>query len=324
MSNTEDKSAKKAESTPVEASGEGFVMIMGPVERAFEKGRNSLVQLHEKSRSATAPAVRKAKITLSLGASRGSQGLNSFFTGKARPALAKSGKWLGHRLNPLSLRKDYARGLLLLHRFGADRKMEKLFFVPTAKTVPLSHVRVPHQLRRSGRDYRPTPWRVFHWAMALIPQNFERFAFVDYGAGRGRVLLMASQYPFDRIVGAEIAAELHQDCLLNIAQFSRSYMKCRDVSCEHLSALRLDIPDQETVFFFNNPFDQTMFERVIDQVVRSYKQDPRRFYVVCVDMASDEVLEDTGIFEKLTVPLKTRLRLAVLSPYSIRVYRTVL
>lgn len=323
MSSSKDKSSKDPESTPVEASGEGFVMMMGSVERAIEKGRSSVVQLHEKSRSAAAPAVKKAKITLSLGASRSSQGLSSLYSGRLRPALSKSGKWLRKRLNPLSLRRDYSRGLLLAHRFGADRNIEKLMFVPTAKTVPLSQVRVPHQLRRTGHDYRPTPWHVFHWAMSMIPESFERFAFVDYGAGRGRVLLMASQYPFDKVTGAEIAAELHQDCILNIAQFSRSYMKCRDVMCEHLSALRLDIPDQETVFYFHNPFDHSMFERIVEQIVRSYRQDPRRFYIVCIDMKSDEVLEDAGIFEKLTAPLKTRLKQAAASPYAIRVYRTV-
>jgi len=324
MNSKRDKSAKEPDSAPVEASGEGFVMMMGSVERVLEKGRNSLIHLHEKSRSAAAPAAKKAKITLSLGASRGSQGLSSLYSGRVHPALAKSGKWLAQRLNPLSLRQDYSRGLLLAHRFTADKNIEKLMFVPTAKSIPLSHVRVPHQLRRTGHDYRPTPWHVFHWAMMMIPETFERFAFVDYGAGRGRALLMASQYPFDKITGAEIAAELHQDCILNIAQFSRSYMKCRDVTCEHLSALRLDIPDQETVFYFNNPFDHSMFERVVDQIVRSYKQDPRRLYVICVDMKSDEVLEDTGIFERLTVPLKTRLKQAAASPYSIRVYQTVL
>ena len=100
-------------------------------------------------------------------------------------------------------------------------------------------------------------------------------------------------------------------------------MKCRDVTCEHLSALRLDIPDQETVIYFNNPFDDTMLERVIDQIVRSYKQNPRRFYVICVDMNSDEIIEDAGIFEKIPVPWKVRFKLTALSPYSIRVYRTV-
>lgn len=318
-----DKKSASAEDTPVEASGEGFVMMMGPVERAIEKGRNSLVQLHQKSRSAAAPAVKKAKITLSLGASHGTTGLRQFYAARLRPAIGTTGSWLAQRLNPLSLRRDYARGLLLAHRFGPDKKIERLMFIPTAKTVPLSHVRVPHQLRRSGHDYRPTPWHVFHWAMSLIPEPLARFAFVDYGAGRGRALLMASHYPFEKITGAEVAAELHQDCLLNIAQYSRSFMKCRDVTCEHLSALRLDIPDQETVFYFNNPFDDTMLERVIDQVVRSYKQNPRRFYIICVDMNSDEILEDTGVFEKIQVPWKTRFRLAAISPYSIRVYRTV-
>ena len=148
-------------------------MMMGPVERAFEKGRNSIVQLHQKSRSAAAPAVKKAKITLSLGASRGTTGLRSFYTGQLRPALRTSGDWLAQRLNPRSLRQDYAKGLLLVHRLGADKKIERLLFIPTAKTVPLSVVRVPHQLRRSGHDYRPTPWHVFHWAMKMIPDPLE-------------------------------------------------------------------------------------------------------------------------------------------------------
>lgn len=323
MSEPEDKSADEPERTPVEASGDGFVIMLGPVARAIEKGRNSIVQLHEKSRSATAPAVKKAKITLSFGASHGSAGLRAFYAERMRPALKRAATGTGSRLNPLSLQRDYAKVLLLAHRLGADRKIERHMFVPTAPTVPLAHVRVPHQLRRSGHDYRPTPWHVFHWAMSLIPQPFKRLAFVDYGAGRGRVLLMASQYDFEKIVGAEVAAELHQDCLLNLAQYSRSFMKCRDVTCEHLSALRLDIPDQETVFFFHNPFDSEMTERVVDQIVRSYKQEPRRFYVICIDMDSDELMEDTGIFEKIQIPWKMRVKLAAASPYSIRVYRTV-
>lgn len=323
MDEPENKSAKEPERAPVEAAGEGFVMMLGSVGRAIEKGRNSIVRIQQKSRSAAAPAVKKAKITLSFGAARGSAGMRAFYAERMRPSMNQAARWLGRRLNPLSLRRDYARALLLVYRFGSDRKIERYMFVPTAPTVPLAHVRVPHQLRRSGHDYRPTPWHVFHWAMSLIPPPLNRFAFVDYGAGRGRVLLMASHFDFDKIIGAEVAAELHQDCLLNIAQYSRSFMKCRDVTCEHLSALRLDIPDQETVFFFHNPFDATMMERVVDQIVRAYKQEPRRFYVVCIDMDTDELMEDTGIFEKIPASWKLRLKLAAASPYSIRVYRTV-
>jgi len=309
--------------TPVEASGEGFVMLMGTVEKALEKGKTSLIALHEKSRSAAAPAVARARITLSFGASRGQSGLRSFYSSRLKPGAGNAAEYLRERLNPSVLLRDYRKLILPLHRFGGDRKVERLFFVPTAGKVPLSLVKVPHQLRRTGHDYRPTPWHVFQWAMQAIPESVERFAFVDYGAGRGRVLLMASGYPFEKVIGAEIAEELHRDCLLNIAQFPRSLMKCRDVECEHLSALRLDVPEQETVFYFNNPFDHSMMERVVAQITRAYRQEPRRFYVICVDMDAREFLEDSGIFEPVKVPLKLRAKLALLSPYTVSVHRTV-
>lgn len=324
MSNN-DKAEKSrtGQSPPVEASGEGFVMLMGSVEKALEKGKTSLVALHEKSRAAAAPAVAKAKITLSFGARRGQSGVSSFYSGQLKPGARKAADFLRSRLNPAVLTRDYRKLILPFHRFGGDRNIERLFFVPTAGKVPLTLVKVPHQLRRTGHDYRPAPWHVFQWAMQTIPESVERFAFVDYGAGRGRALLMAAGYPFEKVIGAEIAEELHRDCLLNIAQYPRSLMKCRDVECEHLSALRLDIPEQETVFFFNNPFDNSMTERVIAQIARAYRQEPRRFYVICVDMDAKETLEDSGIFEPVRIPFKLRAKLALLSPYSVSVHRTV-
>ena len=211
----------------------------------------------------------------------------------------------------------------LAHRYGPDRTVEQLCFVPTAEHIPLSIVRVPHQLRRTGHDYRPTPRLVFKWAMDLLPGSVERHEFVDYGAGRGRVLLLASHFPFEKVTGAEIAEELANDCRLNIAQYPRSLMKCRDVECEHMSALRLPVPEGETVFYFNNPFDRSMLERVIAQIVRSYKQEPRTLYVICVDIDADDLFADTGVFERMPEPARQRLKIRAFSPYAIAVYRTI-
>ena len=159
--------------------------------------------------------------------------------------------------------------------------------------------------------------------MAALPEPVNRYEFVDVGSGQGRVLLMASNYPFEKITGVEIAEELHNDALLNIAQYPRSLMKCRDIDSRHLSAMRMEIPDQNTVFFLNNPFNQSMLERVVGQIVRSYKQKPRRFYIICVDCRDGHVFEDTGIFEKVPIPWKQRVRIKSFSPYSIALYRTV-
>ena len=37
----------------------------------------------------------------------------------------------------------------------------------------------------------------------------DRFTFVDFGAGKGRVLMMACEYPFKQVIGVELSRKLH-------------------------------------------------------------------------------------------------------------------
>lgn len=269
------------------------------------------------------PAAAKIVQGLRRGGQNGLLALRGFSTEQLRPRLQQASRWLRWRVHPSTIDRDYRRLLLLLHKLGPDRAIERLCFVRTGAHIPLSILSVPSHLRRSGHDYRPTPRLVFKWAMEAVAEPFTRYAFVDYGAGRGRVLLLASHYPFEKITGAEIAEELYDDCLLNIAQYPRSLMKCRDVECLHLSAMHLNVPDGETVFFFNNPFNQDMLERVAREIVSAYKRDPRRCYVVCVDIGAHRLFEETGIFRQIQLPWRQRLKIAVFSPYSIVIYRSV-
>ena len=302
---------------------ERFKTLQGAGQSALVTTRRKLLSTREKVRANAAPAVKKTAASLHSQGQRGGKALGSFYANRFQPQLRRIGSWLARRLHPKSLVRDYRAILLIIHRMGPDRSIERLCFVRTSKPIPLSILRVPHQLRRSGHDYRPTPRLVFKWAMEALPEPIERYEFVDYGAGRGRVLLMATHFPFEKITGAEIAEELYDDCLLNIAQYPRSLMKCRDVGCEHLSALRLPVPEQETVFYLNNPFNSAMLERVIAQIARSYRQNPRRFYVMCVDIAEREMFMDTGIFEEVTARWRQRLKTSLFSPYSIALYRTI-
>ena len=61
--------------------------------------------------------------------------------------------------------------------------------------------------------YQPTEPVAFHEMLDAVQQapgpgqttlNFRDFTFIDLGSGKGRTLLMASDYPFRRIVGVEL------------------------------------------------------------------------------------------------------------------------
>jgi len=47
--------------------------------------------------------------------------------------------------------------------------------------------------------YQPTEPALFQEMMASLPIEFDQFTFIDLGSGKGRTLLMASEYPFMKI-----------------------------------------------------------------------------------------------------------------------------
>jgi len=238
--------------------------------------------------------------------------------------------WLENQLRlfkehgrPSVLLRDYRQFLLQIHTKLLDRKFENLMFVRSDALAALSGLKIRHLSRLSGRDYKPTPRLLFRWAINTLPEALDRFTFVDFGAGRGRVLLLASHKNFEKVVGVEFAEELHNDCEMNIAQFPRSLMKCRDVECVLDDAANFKIPEEQTVFYFFHPFDKKIMGDVLARIAESYDHNPRRLYLICVDLPDPKIVEDWGIFRRLTLRGLNGLKLTFLSPYEVTIFRTV-
>src|SRR5580700_6255635 len=83
--------------------------------------------------------------------------------------------------------------------------------------------------------YQPTEPAAFHEMLDALQQssnsgqpglNFRDFTFIDLGSGKGRTLLMASDYPFHRIVGVELLPSLHEIAQENLRQYKSESQKC--------------------------------------------------------------------------------------------------
>ena len=72
---------------------------------------------------------------------------------------------------------------------------------------------------------------IFEQAFARLQLDFERFTFVDLGAGKGRIMLLASDYPFRRVLGVELIPELQAIATRNIARYRPASRQCDDVEC---------------------------------------------------------------------------------------------
>ncbi len=239
------------------------------------------------------------------------------------PELERVNAKLTERTRPERLKQDYQTYLHRLHEKVLDKPTEQLFFIPTAGSVALEGLTIHGPHAAQGHDYRPTPCALFQWSLAGIDYDLSRLTFVDYGAGKGRVLLLAACHPFAAVGGIEFAAELQDNALMNIQQFPRSRMKCRDVECVLEDAAEVGPPEGEAVHYFFNPFEREVFAQVLHNIVVSYRRRPRRLYLILIDPVATDLVDDSGVFQRIALPLHERLKTRLLSPYEIAIYRSL-
>jgi len=283
---------------------------------------------------ATSPKSRVAERIAQLADKTASQGKTSVVAGSSPaaeigrdnvlPKPEHAGTKIKARTHPDRLKQDYLNYLFWLHEFVLDPPTEQLFFVPTKKRVRLAGLTIRSPNREHGHDYRPTPCKLFEWVLGAIEYDLSRLTFIDYGAGKGRVLLLASEHPFQAVGGIEFAEELHDDAIMNIQQYPRSRMKCRNVECVLGDASQVGPPEGEAVHYFFSPFSREVFAEVLHNIVVSYRQKPRRLYVVLIDPPEvADLMEKSRVFTRLELPLQQRLKIRLFSPYEVAIYRSL-
>ncbi|XSG82832.1 MAG: hypothetical protein ACPW61_03365 [Methyloligella sp. ZOD6] len=295
--------------------------------RLVKKTRETLAREAEVEREAAGPSFGEQFKMLSgkAGAHAKDAGLVGVGLGQrgashAEGWLTRAFSSLREALSPASIGDAAQASILWWHWLLFDRDFDKLLFRPTDKPAKIGTLTV-HGQRSEGRDYRPTPTLVFEWAMSALRDDLGHYRFVDYGAGRGRVLMMAAQYPFKSIDGLEFAEELHEDARLNIAQFPRPRMRCRDVACALEDATAAAPAEGTAVHYFFAPFSRKAFAAILNKIAASLRESPRPAYLVLVDCRDGDLVRQTGLFTRAKMHLGARIESFLFSPYRIEVYR---
>jgi hypothetical protein len=151
-----------------------------------------------------------------------------------------------------------------------DASYDRTFGVKTSGLIARKHLDLEGVIKTHAADYSATSPYEFKHAMSRLPINPEHYRFVDYGSGKGRVLLLAAEYPFINVRGIEASKSLHRIACSNIATYPADLVACRDVKSICGDAADY-IPDPgPLVIFMFNPFDQVILDKVLQTIsVRS-------------------------------------------------------
>jgi SAM-dependent methyltransferase len=80
------------------------------------------------------------------------------------------------------------------------------------------------------------------------------YTFIDVGCGKGRPLIVASEYPFAQVLGYDISADLVKTANENAAILARRFPQRPPISAVNADVADLAVPPGNVVVFMFNPF----------------------------------------------------------------------
>jgi SAM-dependent methyltransferase len=216
----------------------------------------------------------------------------------------------------------------------AHHEFDRRYGVDTSGLIWSVNLATGSPSDRWNTAYYAIPPSVFSRVMAELPPELVAGAtFLDLGCGKGRALLLASGYPFGRIIGVEIAPQLHATACDNVRRYqalrdealqaeSRQDEAPRDatggvrrppIEIRLADAATLPLPEGPLVLYLYNPFCRPVLARVLANLEQSLRESPRPAAVVYINHEVRDLLDGAPFLERVwmaTVAVDAEDRLA--------------
>ena len=143
-----------------------------------------------------------------------------------------------------------------------------------------------------GYRYQPVTETAFRASIEDLQIDISRYTFIDYGSGKGRALLLATEFPFRRIIGIEYARELHNIAVTNLIRAKTHLPRTNRVQCIWEDATQYEPPMEPLVCFLYNPFNANVIERLLNKLSNSLVASPRDIVITYVNPVHRDAIDN--------------------------------
>jgi hypothetical protein len=168
------------------------------------------------------------------------------------------------------------RDLLKLTSFPIH-PFDQVHGVDTSGLVPAKHLVTGHANDEHVTAYygvAPSILRTLidRWRETIPPHPISSYTFIDIGAGKGRGLLVASEYHFRKVIGIELNPDLVAIARQNVTCWARDH--AADLTAPQLApievleqdALDYEFPTTPTLLFLFHPFEAPVLKQLLRRI----------------------------------------------------------
>ena len=145
------------------------------------------------------------------------------------------------------------------------------------------------ETKKCYHPYEPTPY----FALDKLFENYninEDDYIIDFGCGKGRLNFYLN-YNFNcNALGIEMDKNFYNQCLENKEEYLKKNKKIDDkINFACVLAQEYEIGDKDNKFYFFNPFSVQIFMKVVDNILISYENNPRKIDIILYYPSDDYI-----------------------------------
>lgn len=140
-----------------------------------------------------------------------------------------------------------------------------------------------------NNNYSKSPKKVLNRIFENIDYSVPH-SFMDMGCGKGYVMTLAAKHPFENVGGVEYTPELCAVCRKNL-----DILKLNEVRLFNCDAKEFDGYGDYDIFYFCNPFDETILAVVAEKIMTAHKDSKSWIYYLNPHQAErQKAITDAG------------------------------
>lgn len=174
---------------------------------------------------------------------------------------------------------------------------DRMHGVDTSGAIQANDLGFDANLVEHSNPYSGSQPSIVRRCLATLPDAAE-YTFVDLGCGKGRPLLVASEFPFQRVVGVEIAPRLAEIARHNAATVSRRGGQQTPIEVEIGDAATTAAPTIRTVYFLYNPFNAVLIGAVAGNIAAQLGERLEHAFIVYYNPVHARVFDRSPHFAR--------------------------
>jgi SAM-dependent methyltransferase len=211
----------------------------------------------------------------------------------------------------LSLAPANRRARDLLQRTAFPiHPFDQMHGVDTSGLVPATHLVTGHANDEHITAYygvAPSILRALigHWRESVPPHPIHSYTFIDVGAGKGRAVLVASEYSFRKVAGIELNHEMAAIARQNVEQWTRAHRedptaaRLAPIEIFEQDALDFELPQTPTLLFLFHPFEAPVLKQLLRRIETQFSNRPGSLDLLYVNAECANVIDRNPAFTQL-------------------------